>query len=275
MAHIFAITNQKGGVGKTTSAISISFELSKLGKRTLLIDFDPQGNATSGVGVPRGTEEEGNDLFDVFLGSASVAPLIRKTDYDNLWIVPGCKDLIGIESQLGGKPGRELVLTSELKGLQSQFDYIIIDCPPSSGLLAVNALAASNFVMVPLQAEYYALEGLSALLETIKIVKATVNKELRLLGIFLTMFDGRTNLSTQVEAEMRQHFPVEAFITKIPRSVRLSECPSHGMPIGIYDGTSLAAKAYRDLTQEIVERVASTLATAGELETKKLAANEV
>ena len=252
MGHVIAVANQKGGVGKTTSSISISAELAHMGRQVLLVDFDPQGNATSGLGVE--LKEEGKDLYDMFFGRVSLADIITPTKVEGLSVAPSSKDLVGIEIELGKAPGRELKLKSELKLLRSAYDYVIIDCPPSSGLLTLNALGAAESVLIPLQAEYYALEGLSALLGTIEFVKQTFNPSLGILGVFLTMFDGRTNLAVQVEAEVRSHFGEQAFKSRIPRNIKLSECPSHGLPISLYDGLSSGAVAYRALTQEIDDR---------------------
>ena len=197
MGNIIAISNQKGGVGKTTSAVNISAELARLGRKVLLVDFDPQGSATSGLGIE--LQEEGNDLFDVFFGRTTLAKIIKSSQIEGLSVAPASKDLVGLEIELGKTPGRELILKSELNLLRMNFDYVIIDCPPSSGLLTLNALGAADSILIPLQAEYYALEGISALMRTIQFVQATFNPDLRLLGVFMTMFDIRTNLSNQVE----------------------------------------------------------------------------
>ena len=252
MGHVIAVSNQKGGVGKTTSSISLSAELAMMGRSVLLIDFDPQGNATSGLGVQ--LKEEGSDLYDMFFGKVSLASIITETSVPGLAIAPSSKDLVGIEIELGKSPGRELKLKSELRLLKQSYDYVVVDCPPSSGLLTLNALGAAENVLIPLQAEYYALEGLSALLGTIEFVQQTFNPNLKVLGVFLTMFDGRTNLSIQVENEIRSHFGPLAFATKVPRNVKLSECPSHGLPICVYDPESAGAKAYHALALELDAR---------------------
>ena len=252
MNRVIAISNQKGGVGKTTSAISIASELALTGRKVLLVDFDPQGSATSGLGVE--APEPGEDLYDLFFQKASLGKIIRPTQIENLYIAPSSKDLVGIEIELGKAPGRELILRSELALLRSSYDYVIIDCPPSSGLLTLNALGASDSVLIPLQAEYYALEGISALMTTIDFVRQTFNPELSILGVFLTMFDIRTNLSTQVEKEASGFFKELMFVTKIPRNIKLSECPSHGVPICLYDAQSAGARAYRELSAEIDSR---------------------
>ena len=252
MPHVIAISNQKGGVGKTTSAISLSYELSRLGKRVLLVDFDPQGSASSGLGVDGA--EEGKDLYDMFFKRVSLSDIIKESKFNELSVAPSSKDLVGIEIELGKTPGRELILRSEINLLKTRFDYILIDCPPSSGLLTLNALGAAGSVMIPLQAEYYALEGLTALMNTIEFVKQTFNPDLNIAGLFLTMYDARTNLSNQVMDEAKKHFGDLVFKSVIPRNVRLSEAPSHGLPIGLYDPSSAGALAYRSLSSELDDR---------------------
>jgi len=252
MNRVIALSNQKGGVGKTTSAISIASELALAGRKVLLVDFDPQGSATSGLGVE--APEPGEDLYDLFFQRASLGKIIKPTQIQNLFVAPSSKDLVGIEIELGKAPGRELILRSELALLRASYDYVIIDCPPSSGLLTLNALGASDSVLIPLQAEYYALEGISALMTTIDFVRQTFNPELSILGVFLTMFDSRTNLSTQVEKEAGNFFKELMFSSKIPRNIKLSECPSHGMPICLYDPQSSGARAYKELSVEIDAR---------------------
>lgn len=246
-------------MGKTTSAISIAAELGLRGFRTLLVDFDPQGNATSGLGVE--LREAGEDLFDMFFGRSSLASIIRPSPIQGLDVAPSSTDLVGVEIELGKKPGRELILRSELQLLRPAYQYIVIDCPPSSGLLTLNALGAADKLLVPLQAEYYALEGISALMRTIEFVKQTFNPALEVLGVFMTMVDPRTNLSTQVESEARQFFGDLMFEAKIPRNIKLSECPSHSKPICLYDPLSSGAKAYNLLTTEIMARCSGTKAT--------------
>jgi chromosome partitioning protein len=249
--HIIAISNQKGGVGKTTSAVSISTELALAGFRTLLIDFDPQGSATSGLGVQ---PTEGEDLYDVFFSTITLSEILKPTDINGLTVAPASSDLVGLEIELGKTPGRELILKSQISLLRSPFDFIIIDCPPSSGLLTLNAMGAAEHVLIPLQAEYYALEGISALMRTIEFVRHTFNPQLQILGVFMTMYDGRTNLSVQVEAEARKFFADKMLEAKIPRNIKLSECPSHGLPIALYDPNSSGARAYKSLTEEIIAR---------------------
>ncbi len=256
MTVTLAIANQKGGVGKTTSAVNLSSYLAKRGYRVLLVDFDPQGNATSGLGVE--ALEEGKDLFDMFFGRVSLKDVITPSAVPGVDVAPSSKDLVGVEIELGKIPGRELILSSEIKLLSSRYDVILIDCPPSSGLLSLNALGAADQVLVPLQAEYYALEGLSALMDTIDFVQNTYNPELSILGVFITMYDSRTNLSRDVLDEAREHFGELAFKSFIPRSIRLSEAPSHGIPIDMYDPNCRGARAYEALALEIEERCLTT-----------------
>ncbi len=253
MAHIIAIANQKGGVGKTTSAVNISSELAKIGRTVLMIDFDPQGSATSGIGASQA--EEGKDLFDVFMGNITLESIIQETAIKNLYVAPASRDLVSLEIEVGKKPGRELILKEELKDIRYNYDYIVVDCPPSSGLLTLNAMGAAKYVLIPLQTEYYALEGISALMNTIQFVQATYNPELEVLGVFSTMFDSRTKLSFQVEDEAKSFFGDKMFSTRVPRNIKLSEAPSHGVPIGVYDPSSVGAKSYKEVTNEIVRRL--------------------
>ena len=247
--QIIALANQKGGVGKTTSTINLGAELAFAGKKVLIVDFDPQGSATSGLGVE--IPEEGKDLFDIFFESSSLKSIILETSISNLMIAPASKDLVSIEIEVGKAPGRELVLKSELSLLNGSFDYVLIDCPPSSGLLTLNALGASQNVLIPLQAEYYALEGLSALMETINFTKGTFNPNLELLGVFLTMYDVRTKLSSQVREEAKGYFGKQLLETIIPRSIKLSEAPSYGESISQYAPGSAGSTAYKALALEV------------------------
>jgi chromosome partitioning protein len=262
MTHTIAIANQKGGVGKTTSAVSISAQLALLGFKVLLLDFDPQASATSGLGVEK--LSEGVDLYDAFFGRIPLKDTVVPSPISNLWIIPGSHDLVSLELEIGKTPGRELILKTSLRDVQDGFDVIIIDCPPSSGLLTLNALGAAQSVLVPLQAEYYSLEGLSGLLNTISFVQQTFNPTLNLLGVFLTMYDSRTRLSVQVREEAEAHFGDRMFRARIPRNIRLSECPSHGMPICTYDPTSIGAKSYLALAGELIERLQLNNTAGGE-----------
>jgi chromosome partitioning protein len=252
VGHVISISNQKGGVGKTTSAVNLSTEMALAGRKVLLVDFDPQGSASSGLGVE--LNPEGQDIYDMFFGKVSLAHIIKPTQIQNLFVAPASGDLVGLEIELGKTPGRELILKSELSLLRTAYDYVFIDCPPSSGLLTLNALGAADKILIPLQAEYYALEGLSALMRTIEFVRQTFNPQLQILGVFMTMFDVRTNLSVQVEQEARGYFKQAFFQTKIPRNIKLSESPSHGLPIALYDQYSAGARAYRALAGEIEVR---------------------
>lgn len=256
MAIIIAISNQKGGVGKTTSAISLGYELAELGRKVLIIDFDPQGNATSGLGVE--LAEEGRDLFDMFFNRISLSAIISPTRIERLSVAPSTRDLVGLETELGKAAGRELILKTQVKQVQSMYDYVLIDCPPSLGILTMNALGAADTVLVPLQSEYYALEGVSALMNTIEFVRQTFNPELEIVGVFLTMFDSRTNLSSQVLDEANKYFGSLMFNAVVPRNVRLSEAPSHGLPIGLYDPSSVGARAYRNIAEELDSRCFSS-----------------
>lgn len=249
MKNIISVSNQKGGVGKTTSAVSLASEMAKMGRSVLLIDLDPQASASSGLGVK--LQSEGEDLYDVFFGNISISKIIKQCLVNNLDVVPGSKDLVSLELEIGKTQGRELILQTELSLLKKQYDYIYIDCPPSSGLLTLNALGASDYILIPLQAEYYALEGISGLMNTVNFVKQTFNPKLELLGVFLTMYDYRTKLSGLVEEEARKFFNDLVFKTIIPRNIRLSECPSYSQPICVYDPKSIGAKAYHELATEI------------------------
>jgi chromosome partitioning protein len=252
MAITIAVSNQKGGVGKTTSAVNLSAAFARAGFRVLLVDIDPQGNAGSGLGVSRiDPEGEHGDLYDVFLGSAPLAGVIRPSSVPGVSVVPSSPDLISIELELGRKAGRELILKSTLLSEQDNYDLVFVDCPPSSGLLTLNALGAADYLLIPLQAEYYALEGLSALLGTLDFAQKTFNPSLELLGVFLTMYDQRTRLAADVEREAREHFGERAFSTRIPRSIRLSEAPSFGLSVFEYAPESPGAKAYEELGKEL------------------------
>lgn len=251
MAITLAITNQKGGVGKTTTSVNLGACLAYLGKKVLLIDIDPQGNATSGVGINKGDLDE--SIYDVLVNDVPVETVIQETKVDNLYILPSTISLAGAEIELVSTISREIRLQRALTKINNEYDYMIIDCPPSLGLLTLNALTAANSVLIPVQCEYYALEGLSQLLNTVRLVQKHLNKNLMIHGVLLTMFDARTNLGIQVIEEVKKYFQDKVYKTIIPRNVRLSEAPSHGEPIIIYDSKSKGAEFYLELAKEVVE----------------------
>lgn len=253
MAVVIAVTNQKGGVGKTTTAINVAYYLAKAGKRTLLVDFDPQGNATSGLGVDKQSLEF--TVGDMIVGGATFEQVLRQTEFKNLWLLPALPTLANTEVELAQAEHRFTRLKRVLQDSLEAYDIIIIDCPPSLSLLTVNALIAAHYVLLPVQAEFYALEGLGQLLETMKLIRKNLNPTLDLVGVLPTMVDGRTSLSGQVLAEITKHFPAKVFHNVIPRNVRLAEAPSHGAPIGVYDRFSKGARAYKAVTKEVIERV--------------------
>ena len=247
MARIIAIVNQKGGVGKTTTTVNLTASLAALGKRVLLCDFDPQANATSGMGVDKNTASP--NVYDVLINGADPKRAVVNTKYGD--VMPSNKALAGAGIEMIGIPDRENLLKTALNSLADQYDYILIDCPPSLELLTVNALCAAQSLLVPVQCEYYALEGLSDLLATVRLVKRGLNPALNLEGVLLTMFDSRTNLSLQVAEEVKRHFPGQVYATVIPRNVRLSEAPSHGKPALAYDPYSRGSQAYCALAEEM------------------------
>lgn len=254
--RIVAFCNQKGGVGKTTSSVNIAASLSEMGYRTLLVDMDPQGNAGSGLGINKYYVER--SVYHALIEEATLKSVLRKTACKNLLVAPSNRDLIGAEVELVQAFAREKKLKNVLNSVQNDFDYCLIDCPPSLNLLTVNALTAAEDVVIPVQTEYYALEGISELVHTIELVKKSLNADLRIAGIILTMYDSRNNLANQVVSEVRSYFKEKVFQTIIPRNVKLSESPSHGQPIFLYDPKSKGAETYYQLAQEIHETLDGT-----------------
>jgi chromosome partitioning protein len=259
--RVMAVANQKGGVGKSTTAVNIGAYLALAGARVLVIDLDPQGNASTGLGLDHREIEP--SIYDVLTGEADPAAAIRATSVGNLHVLPSTIDLAGAEVELVSAMSRETRLRRALQAIDHQYDTILIDCPPSLGLLTVNALAAADELLIPIQCEYYALEGLGQLLRNVELVRANLNPELRIGGIVLTMYDGRTRLALQVVDEVRKHFTDIVYQTVVPRSVRLSEAPGYGLPIALYDPLSRGGIAYRDLTLELAQR-SGLLAPTGE-----------
>ncbi|MBQ2706862.1 MAG: ParA family protein [Clostridia bacterium] len=252
MAYTISLANQKGGVGKTTSAVNCAAAIGALGKRVLLVDLDPQGNATSGVGIQR--KKIKLSSYDLMIGRAKASEAVIETAFANLSVIPAQISLTGAEFELIDMEKRELLLKNALSEIEDRYDYIIIDCPPSLGILSINALAASSGVIIPMQCEFYSLEGLSQLMLTIKQVKKLYNPPLEITGILITMYNGRLNLSMQVLDELKKYYAEKLFKTGVVRNVKLSEAPSYGEPIIYYDKHSKGAKAYMEIAQEIIDR---------------------
>jgi chromosome partitioning protein len=263
MAHVIAIANQKGGVGKTTTAVNLAASLAIAERRTLLLDSDPQGNATSGVGIAKETVEL--SLYDSLVEGRPADELILSISaLPHLSVLPATQDLVGAELQLVERSGRDAILRQLLEPLQDKYDYIIVDCPPSLGLLTLNVLAAANAVLIPIQCEYYGLEGISQLLNTVRLVQQQINPGLAISGVLLTMYDARLNLCRQVAEDAKEYFGTKVFTTPIPRNVRLAEAPSFGKPILLYDVQSVGARSYLAVAQELLRRVENTTVTINE-----------
>ena len=254
MAKVICVTNQKGGVGKTTTAVNLSFYLAKDKFKVLLVDFDPQGNATSGLGVDKNQGDLGATMTEVLLGSAKIENIIRPTKYKNFDLAPTTPELANAEVEITTKNKKFTRLRDAIRTVEDYYDYIIIDLPPSLSLLTVNGMIASNFLILPVQTEFYALEGVAQLLESMKLVMKQANPNLKLLGVLATMYDKRTSLSAQVYDEIKKYFKQLTFKTTIPRNVRVAEAPSHGVPVGAYDKFSKGAKAYKEFAKEVEER---------------------
>jgi chromosome partitioning protein len=254
MAHIVAIANQKGGVGKTTTAVNLAASLAIAERRTLILDADPQGNATSGVGIAK--HELQLSLYDALVENRPPHEIVMPVPgLPHLSVLPGTQDLVGAELQLVDRPNRESALRAVLEPLQSDYDYVVVDCPPSLGMLTLNVLAAANTVLIPIQCEYYGLEGISQLLNTVRLVQQNFNPGLAISGVLLTMYDARLNLCRQVADDAKEYFGGKMFITPIPRNVRLAEAPSFGKPILLYDVQSVGAKSYLSVAQELMRRI--------------------
>ena len=251
MGKIIAVVNQKGGVGKTTTAVNLTAALTEAGKKVLLCDFDPQANATSGMGVDK--RKLKSSVYDVVINEEPVENAIVPTKFGD--VLPASSELAGAAVELISMPDPNRRLARALHGVKSNYDLIFIDCPPSLELLTINGLAAADGILVPVQCEYYALEGLADLMSTLRLVKKRVNPQLEIFGVALTMFDGRTNFSTQVAQEVRRHFPGKVYATVIPRNIRLAEAPSHGLPVTVYDRSSRGSVAYRSMAEEILRKL--------------------
>ena len=252
MSRIIAIANQKGGVGKTTTSINLSASLAEAGKKTLVIDLDPQGNATSGIGIDKNGVE--NTVYELIVGECTVKNCVIKSEIKNLSVIPSNVNLAGAEIELLDVDNKEYILKNAVDYIRDDYDFILIDCPPSLNILTLNAMTTADTVLVPIQCEFYALEGLSQLIHTINLVEERLNPNLTIEGVVFTMYDGRTNLSQQVVENVRDNFQTKIYETIIPRNIRLAEAPSHGMPINLYDPKSSGAESYRLLAKEIINR---------------------
>lgn len=252
MERIIAITNQKGGVGKTTTAINLSAALAEMGKKVLTIDMDPQGNTTTGLGFHK--QEIENTVYELIIGQCKIEECLNENELENITLISSNVDLAAAEIELIGIPDREFVLKKEVDKIKDRFDYIIIDCPPSLNMLTINAMTTADSVIVPIQCEYYALEGLSQLIHTVELVQERLNPELEIEGVVFTMYDARTNLSLQVVENVKSNLKQAIYKTIIPRNVRLAEAPSHGLPINLYDPKSVGAESYRYLAEEVVNK---------------------
>ena len=251
MSKVIAVFNQKGGVGKTTTNVNLTASLGTMGKKILVLDLDPQGNTTSGYGIEKYEVER--TIYDVIIDGVDISETILKTEFENIDIVSSDTDLAGCEIELTSRDNREYILKNAIDKVRDNYDYIFIDCPPSLGMLTINSLTAVDSVLIPIQCEYYALEGVSQLMGTIKLVKSRLNPELDIQGVVLSMFDGRANLSIQVVEEVKKYFRGSVYTTLIPRNVRLAEAPSHGMPVDYYDSKCKGAVAYMELAEEFID----------------------
>lgn len=251
MGKVIAVFNQKGGVGKTTTNVNLSASIGKMGKKVLVLDLDPQGNTTSGYGIEK--KEVENTIYEVMLDGVDIREVILPTEFENVDTIASATELSGAEIELTNMDKREYVLKNAIECIRKDYDYIFIDCPPSLGMLTINCLTAVDSVLIPIQCEYYALEGVSQLMETIKLVKSRLNPNIEIQGVVLSMFDGRANLSIQVVEEVKRYFKGSVYTTLIPRNVRLAEAPSHGKPVIYYDARCRGAEAYMDLAEEFID----------------------
>lgn len=251
MSKVIAVFNQKGGVGKTTTNVNLSASIGKIGKKVLVLDLDPQGNSTSGYGINKNEVE--STIYEVMLDGVEIKEAILKTEFENIDVIASATELSGAEIELTSMENREFILKNAIESVRQEYDYIFIDCPPSLGMLTINCLTAVDSVLIPIQCEYYALEGVSQLMETIKLVKSRLNPNIDIQGVVLSMFDGRANLSIQVVEEVKKYFKGSVYTTLIPRNVRLAEAPSHGKPALYYDSRCKGAEAYMELAEEFID----------------------